>query len=243
MRLILVPCRWATHLLILGMGLGVLPSAQAIAEDIRVADDGLFERLDTNGDGRVVVSDVAPEHARLFARLLRLGDENNDQALTVDEWRAALEPRRPPKPIEAKQSAERPGADATRLLLLMLDADGDGRLTREEVSGDLQRVFDQLVERLDRNEDGRLNRLELSRGGPQLTRLATRAVRGLDLNVERELKRLEREQGAAAKRFDEQPTPQQRMADPERARALFQEFDANKDGQGGQTDAIRKQYR
>ncbi len=199
-------------------------------EDIRVADRQLFARLDANKDGQLAAEELPEGRSRLFARLLRLGDADSDGRLDSEEWKQALEPRRPAKPIEQKRSSELPGANATRLVLLKLDADGDGVLTSDETPRGMRQVFNQIVEQFDRNEDGRVNRIELARGGPRITRVAQRAARQLNLNIDRELRQLDREQGEAAQRFSEQPTPQKMLADPKQSLALFEEFDRNNDG-------------
>ncbi|WP_442485217.1 EF-hand domain-containing protein [Aeoliella sp. SH292] len=204
--------------------------AFASAEDIRVADQGLFERLDADGDGRLVADELPKEQSRLFARLVRQGDKNRDGELSKLEWQAATTPRRPEKPIEEKRPNELPGADAARLVLLMLDTDEDGVLTREEAPRDLRGVFDRIVEQYDRNDDERINRLELARGGPQLTRMSQQTVRRLDINVDRELKKFDRQQGSAAMRFTEAPSRGEFLRDPQQSLALFEELDKDKDG-------------
>lgn len=200
------------------------------ADDIRVADQGLFARLDTNGDGMLTAEELPSSQARLFSRLVRLGDSNGDGQLTEDEWRTATKPRRPAKPIEEKQSAEGPGADEIRLLLLKLDSNGDGVLTKSEAPEDLKRTFDQISDQFDRNDDDRINRFELARGGPRLRGMAQRTVRRLNLNVARELRKLDREQGDAAMRFSRAPRREDFLRDPKQSLALFQLVDANKDG-------------
>ena len=200
------------------------------ADDIRVSDGRLFATLDANGDGQVERQELSSEHARLFARLVRRGDSNDDGRLSEHEWQQALAPERPTKPIEERRGSELPGADAARLLLLKLDADGDSVLTADEAPSELKGVFNRIVEQYDRNDDGKVNRLELARGGPRLTRMAQQTARRLDLDVDRELKKLDRKQGQAAMRFSEQPSPRRMLGDPQQSLALFEEFDRNNDG-------------
>ena len=69
--------------------------AFASAEDIRVADQGLFERWDADGDGRLVEEELPGEQSRLFAKLVRQGDDNRDGVLSESEWKGATTPRRP----------------------------------------------------------------------------------------------------------------------------------------------------
>lgn len=209
----------------------VLPAASAPADDdIRVADLGIFARLDSNGDGLLTEGELPESQARLFARLLRQGDSDGDGSLTEQEWRTATRPRRPAKPIEKKQSNDLPGADEIRLLLLKLDTHADGVLTKEEAPEELKRTFEQIAEQYDRNDDGRINTLELARGGPRLRGMAQRTVRRLDLDVERELRKFDREQGKQAMRFSESPRREDVLRDPKQALALFEMVDTNQDG-------------
>ena len=211
--------------------IAMLPAAcAAAADDVRVADQGLFARLDTTGDGLLTTRELPDNQARLFARLVRQGDSNGDGQLTEKEWRAATRPRRPAKPIEEKQSTELPGADEIRLLLLKLDVNTDGVLTKEEAPAELKRTFEQIVDGFDRNNDGRINTLELARGGQRLRGLAQRNVRRLDLDVERELKKFDRQQGDQAMRFSNSPRRVESMRTRQGALALFELFDTNKDG-------------
>lgn len=211
----------------LSLLLGALP---ATADDIRVADDQLFGRLDANGDGWLEPSELPDGQSQLFARLLRLGDKDGDGRLTHAEWQQAIKPRRPAKPIEQKRASELPGADAARLLLLKLDADGDGMLTKAEAPEEYEFAFRRIVDQYDRNDDERVDRVELARGGPGLPRIAQQAVRRLDLDVDRELQKLDRQQGDAAQRFSERPDPRKLLGDPRQAAALFQQLDRNNDG-------------
>lgn len=201
------------------------------AGDIRVADQQLFARLDSDGDGLVTATELPQEQSRLFARLVRLGDSNGDGHLTEAEWQVALEPTRPEKPIEEKRSSELPGADAARLLLLKLDADGDSVLTKQEAPERLRGALNQIVDQYDRNKDDQIDRMELARGGPRITRIAQQTSRRLKWDVHRELSKLDRQQGDAAMRFSERPRPEQVLGDPKQALALFKQFDQNGDGQ------------
>ncbi len=217
--------------LLVPLQLAFSPGAGGAGEDIPVAEANLFGRLDTDGDRLVRANELAPDQQWLFQRLLRLGDENNDQALDESEWRSALHPRRPPKPIEEKTAGNFPGAEAVRLLLLKIDTDRNGLLTAEEVPSELRPLFEQMVSQIDRNADGQVNRRELARAGPQLSRLALRLVRRSKIDVSKELRRLDKAQGSAAHRFDDEPTVTSQMSGPKQALAIFKRLDTNKDGQ------------
>ena len=220
-----------TRLLATALTFWLVASCVASADDdVRVADAALFSRLDTNADGLLSADELPPAQARLFARLVRQGDTDGDGQLSPDEWRQATAPRRPVKPVEEKASGELPGADATRLVLLKLDADGNGILTQDETPESLARVFQQVVELYDRNDDQRITQQEIARGGPQISRLAQRIVRQENWDVEKELARLDRQQGEAALRFTKPQTPQQVFSNGDRMKSLFIDFDTNGDG-------------
>jgi Ca2+-binding EF-hand superfamily protein len=210
----------------------------AFAVHSPLADEALFVRLDANADGRLTVGEIPPEHRRLFGRLLRRADANRDEALDQAEFLAGLVPTRPEKELEEKQSAEFPGADAIRWLLLSMDTNGNGSITAEEVPENLKSVLESMPPQIDRNENGVLERNELNQGGRFLSNMATRTAQQLRIDVAAELAKLERSQGAAFNRFDDQggrrgrgPQLDLPLGNPQQARRLFQQFDANGDGQ------------
>lgn len=209
----------------LAFALSLLPGAALPAAE------GLFAALDSNSDGVVEASEVTPDQSRLFDRLLRRGDADEDGGLSRQEFERALIPDTPPKPIEQQRADSYRGADQTRLLLLMLDTDRDRRITEQEVPTQLKSAFEQLLPDIDADKNGELSGRELTRGGPRLSRRAARIVRGLDVDVDVELKKLKRNQGADARRFDEPLEPMKALTNPNRTKALFAELDADGNGQ------------
>lgn len=203
----------------------------ALAEERPAGDARLFDRLDANGDRLISAKEVSPDHERLFARLLRRADANRDKTLSEEEFLAGLVPSRPEKPIERKQPATFPAADAVRYLLLSIDADANSVIEADEVPEELQRVFEAMVDRLDRDENGSLEPNELSRGGPPLAQIAGRFVASRRIDVAGELKKLEKAQGKSAERFDGRRPPVELLGDPRQARALFRRLDGDGDGQ------------
>ncbi|WP_197529140.1 hypothetical protein [Aeoliella mucimassa] len=216
-------------LVVLCLLAGFALSAKA-EEEVRVADSGLFDRLDSNGDGLLAAEELPADQARLFARLVRLGDSDNDGKLAKREWDTATTPRRPAKPLEEKASGELPGADAARLLLLKLDTNQDGKLVEKEIPESLADVYTQIAGQFDNNGNGQLDSLELARSGPQLSRLAQRIARQRNWDVESELAKFDRQQGEASQRFSEPLTRQRMLRDPSQQLALFEEYDGNQDG-------------
>jgi hypothetical protein len=187
----------------------------------------LFEGLDADKNGELTAAEILPDQQRLFTRLLRRGDTNNDQALSREEFDLAMVPDRPEKPLEAKQPTTFPQADAVRWLLLTMDANGNARIERTEVVDRLGRVFDAMADRIDANENGILEPIELTRGGPPIARIAGRYTQQNGIDVARELKQLEERQGAAASRFEARPVQFEDLADPVKARQVFLQLDTN----------------
>lgn len=207
--------------------LAITPASRA---DDNPGNSALFTRLDANHDGQLATDEIAPEHQRLFKRLLRTGDTSSDGQLTAEEFAAALTPSRPEKPIEKEQDADFPGAKAARWLLLTLDANADSRLTEDEIPEDFTSTYERLVEEVDRDDDGILNPGEVNRGGPQIARVALQTVRRMEIDLDRELDRLVKKQGDRANRFDEAPDVRQAFSDPSNAREFFARLDENSDG-------------
>jgi len=196
---------------------------------VAAGDNTLFAELDRNNSGAVTRDEVPEEHHRLFARLVRRGDADENGELTADELAKALTPSSDPKPIEQSRTDSFPGARASRLLLLKLDTNRDSTLTRSEAPQKLRGVFDQISKQVDRNKNKELDRGELARGGRQLARRADAIARRMGWDVETELKRIEAKQGEAANRFERRIEPLKALRDPKQAASLFKQLDANGD--------------
>lgn len=194
-------------------------------------DAELFARLDKNQNGTIAADEVAAENKRLFERLLQRADSNHDKALTRDEFVASLVPSRPEKTLEAKQPSTMPEADAVRYLLLSMDTNRNSVVEPDEIPIDLKRPFEFVLDRMDANKNGRLDRYELGRSGPAMAQAAARYIEREGINVKAELAKLEKSQGDEANRFDEQPNAMENLRDPKKAPQLFAQFDQNSDGQ------------
>lgn len=163
-------------------------AASATADDEGPPSDasrpeGLFAQLDANGDGQVAEEEITEDHRRLFKRLVRHGDGNQDGRLSADEFAQALA-ENPDQPDAARPERDermarggdkRPKGDGPRRrnmppvavrprghvgpnpLLRALDTDGDG-----EVSGDELSAAGESLKKLDHNGDGRLDRMEVA---------------------------------------------------------------------------------
>lgn len=210
----------------------------ATAVSASVADDTapagteeLFRRLDTDGNGSVQRREVPADNRALFDRLLRKADGDGNGALSREEFSIALVPSRPVKHLEILQPDSYPGANALRYVLLTMDTSRNGSIEQDEVPEQMEALFEIMAERADVNRNGTLDRFELSRTTRQLIQLSVRYVAQKRLDVEKELARIEKQQGQLAKRFDETPAPfLESFSDPTKARSLFKQLDANADG-------------
>ena len=194
----LSPCCWARSAWL---------RAAVAANATSAGDAELFNRLDANHDGAIAADEVTSENRSLFERLVRRADANHDKSLSREEFLASLVPSRPERPVEAKEPANPPQADAVRYMLLKLDANQNARIEKDEVPKQLRPIFEIMSERLDNNDNGQLDRQELSRSGPGLAQIAGRYVEREGIDVKTELAKLEKSQGAAANRFDDTGGP------------------------------------
>lgn len=137
----------------------------------------LFERLDTNKDGKVTV-DEAPEPFReRIEALIRHADKDGDGAVTLEEFREAGPPnrKRPGAPGKGDDQPDQPAKDADKPagdaairarrpdgIFLVLDADGDGQLSSEELNG-----AGDALRKLDADGDGKIGRAEVVKLQPK----------------------------------------------------------------------------
>jgi len=133
------------------------------AQKPSASPDSLLALLDDNHDGALSAAEIDNAGAAL-----RTLDKNGDGRLSSDE----LGKTSPRKQKGATASRGRGGANnrsrqgngGVRANLLALDADGDGELTRAEVPGRMQRIFD----RADTDKNGVLNKAEIDRFAQQV---------------------------------------------------------------------------
>jgi Ca2+-binding EF-hand superfamily protein len=116
-------------------------AVRAVAQPSKPDLSKLLDRADANGDGIITKAEFTAARAKMFDRL----DRNHDGYLTKDD-----------KP----RFSLRQGGDGSRLqeILLMLDKDGDGRISRDEFVNSPSLLF----ERADTNHDGQVDASELA---------------------------------------------------------------------------------
>ena len=141
-RLLRCDRRLLTALLVIPLSLSAdaqerNPAAAGIRKDsekpARPSDNraSLFDQLDQNKDGVLVVDELTEDQAKAFGRLLRIADRNKDGRLTRPEFLSYLE-------------ADRPAP-----------ADGPGR-REPRPQRRVNAAPDGAFERFDRNKDGKL---------------------------------------------------------------------------------------
>ena len=132
-----------------------LSSALALAVGTVWAQDAdeLFGKLDANKDGYVTPDEVQDSQKSLYQRLVRTSDKNGDGKLSKEEFQAGLRPDEGPKtPLGGQPSNERrPGRfPSLQERFQQMDANNDGKLTKEELSPRQPESFAQM----DSNSDG-----------------------------------------------------------------------------------------
>jgi Ca2+-binding EF-hand superfamily protein len=135
-------------------GLVGVAAAGAFAEDQEAKKPAqpaaLFADLDRNHDGVVESSEIAPDTRKAFEKLVQHGDADHDGKLSEQEYSTLLKRLGEPAKKAAGQVA---GPLAQRIKAM--DANGDGRISRDEFKG-RPAAFD----RLDVNHDGFIDRAD-----------------------------------------------------------------------------------
>ena len=127
----------------IGAGLILLSNVFVRAETSADDHGALFKQLDANGDGFVVVKEIDKEKQRLFDRMLRTGDSNDDGRLTPAEFAVSLTPPKQPKERVGMAGYAGDGRVLEKLLN-QLDRDRDGKLSKDEAPTRLRQSFAQI---------------------------------------------------------------------------------------------------
>lgn len=115
--------------------------------------DKMFERLDTNKDGKVALSEFqAGRGAQMMARL----DADKDGKLSKDEFAEM----RKGKAEGADAAVKKAGSKGQGKMWSKVDADNDGVLSKAELDGFLESRF----KHMDADNDGALTMAELKPG-------------------------------------------------------------------------------
>lgn len=212
---------------------GIVPPVAVSAAEKAVSADTrrMFRQLDGNEDGQLGTEEIAGEHARLFARLLRTADLDGDGQLSLAEFDQGLQPDRPAKQFARKQPSRLPGSDELLLLLVTMDVNADGVIRFDEVPERLRPFYLRLEQRVGQTEDRKIVARRLAQASPMATQLALATVRQLGLDVELEITLLPEKNWALFQRLNRPPRPGEQLADVVLGPELFRRLDANGDGQ------------
>jgi len=190
----------------------------------------LFTQLDKNSDGWLEAGEIDDRNARLFIRLLRTADVNQDRRLSVEEFEQGLQSQRQAKPLPKKQETKLPGTDALLLLIARMDVDGNRTIVADEVPAEFRGFFEQLQTHIGGKQDGRVTQRELIQSAPRLSQMALRFTKQHDIDVELEIALLPEKQLSMIERMDAPPRPGEMISDPEQAKEMFGRLDADGDG-------------
>jgi len=138
------------------------------------ADSGaMFAALDANHDGQLTSDEIPEERKRLFQRLLRTADKDQDGKLSAAEFAAGLKPA-----AQGESSPDGPGKPAAgqdgKPLFRQLDTNGDGKIRLDEVPEGRRERFEQIIKRADKDGDGALSEQEFAPFGDRLKGFAGR---------------------------------------------------------------------
>jgi Ca2+-binding EF-hand superfamily protein len=193
----------------------------------------MFAQLDVNHDGQLASDEIPAEKKRLFERLLRLADTNGDGRLSRDEFIAGIE--RKPERSEADKTRPNSNSPANvgegpnpERMFKRFDANGDGKLTLDEVPEPRQAMFQRLLRRAGKGGDGSLSEQEFVQGvqalrGQLAGKLGNENGAQRDPNAERVFRRLDTNGDGKLTRDE---IPEERRAEFDR---IFQRADKQGD--------------
>jgi Ca2+-binding EF-hand superfamily protein len=118
----------------------------------------LFARLDANNDGKVTPDEVPEQGRERFEQLLIRADKNNDGAISKQEMIDGINSF--VQDLKAGQDAMRSPA----AMFKYLDANGDNKVSLDEVPEERREGFAKLLKLCDKNQDGGLNEDEFVAG-------------------------------------------------------------------------------
>lgn len=225
----------------------------------------IFRQLDANGDGQISDDEAPAARRQLFKRLLRRADANGDGKLSEAEFLAGMKEERPDPPAEPPaggggQYAKFLEADSGELFQ-RLDANGDGKITREEFAKGHALLRAQvgagqqagpagprgaaLLRALDRDGDGKLSKEEIAAASASLLALDKDGDGALN---RRELLAEPASDPPAAVADGAKKKAKaagQKLPDPERLLARLRGMDANGDGKWSESELppfLKKQF-
>jgi len=125
------------------------------ADEPSSSTDKFFKSLDRNQDGLLTRDELGEKKKSLFDRLVTLGDKNQDDRLSWEEFQNGLNPASEDSPeIQPRGLArrgERLGFPGPSQMFKRLDRNGDGALTKQEMPEPLRERFTPVFEKLNKD--------------------------------------------------------------------------------------------
>ena len=139
--------------------------------------DPRFDRMDRNGDGRISHDEymtVAREHAE---KLFNTIDVQHRGFITLEDIRAARDA------MMSRRGRQAPAGGPWRYLednFAVIDANRDGRITRDEFLADATARAEKSFARLDANGDGYITRDEYKAARDKIQQRQSRQIQDMD---------------------------------------------------------------
>ena len=122
------------------------------AQDARGEAGKFFKSLDVNDDGILKRDEVAEEQYKFFDRMVRAGDTDGNGELTRAEFVEVLKKMNRAGNKQGDGQQRRRGDFSPEEMFRRLDADGDKRITRDEVPEPARQRLFPLFDRLGKDE-------------------------------------------------------------------------------------------
>ena len=176
----------------------------------------MFDRIDANGDGKLVPDEIPEQRREQFRANLAKADKDQDGALTKEEFALGF------RGIGGQGGRPMPGADR---LLKAIDSNQDGSLSADELA-----AAGASLKKLDKDGDGALSRRELQAQDEQRPGQGGGRERGAEA-MQRRLKEADKDGDGRISKEEA----------PERMKQNFEKLDANGDGFIDQADMQARQ--
>jgi Ca2+-binding EF-hand superfamily protein len=126
-----------------------------------------FKRLDVNGDDKITVDEVPEPAKRLVEGMLERAGKGKDGNLTREDFAKMALNARPGQPGQPGGEG-RPQFGNPEEMFTRLDANGDGKITLDEVPDRAKTIVEQMLERAGKGKDGSISKEDYLKAVAQL---------------------------------------------------------------------------